>query len=215
MTPSVSTFQTAQTIKQASTYAAAITKGQKMLQAMRADNCAAAKILGSESSTAASGFTNKDWAEWGYNRETRFNALHRSKQISEVFRDLGINDQCSAEGGNNKTIIDTHHKDTKKDEMFYPATTARFCSIINRKAGLLIADSNFGPEYCLRLQGRYPGTPLPQLRQWSDITYLLRMDARDLYPVSNLRVSNLRYVLRLNIINDNTLAVIQHILESP
>jgi hypothetical protein len=98
--------------------------------------------------------------------------------------------------------------------MDYPATTAILCSIINRKAGLLIADSNFGPEYCLRLQGRYPGTPVPQLRQWSDITYLPRMDARDLHPVSSLKASNLRYVLRLNIINDHTLAVIQHILES-
>jgi hypothetical protein len=208
MAPS-STWQTAQADKQALAYTAAIPKGQKMLQIMQADDHTAAQILGSKRSTAASLFTDSDWEEWGYRRE-RNSGCYKLKYFAQVLRDLGINDQCSSVGGDNVSFTDTHSKETKKEGTLYPATTAHFTSIINRKGGLLIAENNFGAEYYLRLQGRYEDTPLPRLLQWSDIAFLQWMAAGDLSTASNLK-----YVLRLNIGNYGTLAIIQHILDSP
>jgi hypothetical protein len=99
-----------------------------------------------------------------------------------------------------------------QDRRICPASYAEFYSFVNKTAGLLIADNNFGPAYMHAVQSRelvskalHPPL-LPTLHKFSDAAYLQWSLGFPSPP------SDLRYVLRAHITNPDTLAIMRHVL---
>ncbi|KAF2030701.1 hypothetical protein EK21DRAFT_111577 [Setomelanomma holmii] len=89
----------------------------------------------------------------------------------------------------------------------YPATKAQYCFFLNWKAGLFIADGNFGSAHNVSENGS-KHTLLPDLRQWSDVAFL----QWKLLDNLGMGHAQFRYILQASIINKDTIAVLSHIL---
>jgi hypothetical protein len=116
-------------------------------------------------------------------------------------------------GGDNVDMNFRHSTSYTVPGAHCPATFAYFCSVMNWKAGLFMAINNIGPEAKVRLRRQISedkvgeGT-LPLLRHWFDIAFL----QWSLLPSMGISLSPLRFVLRANIQNNDTVAVMTHIL---
>lgn len=55
----------------------------------------------------------------------------------------------------------------------WPPTNAEYVNWIDPETGLIIAASNYGPKYLINSNENFsPSQPLPNLKQWSDVTFL-------------------------------------------
>jgi hypothetical protein len=112
-------------------------------------------------------------------------------------------------GGDNIDITFRHINPSTIGDITYPASNAYLCSVMNAKAGLFSAINNMSPAAKALLDNEVSelGTPLPELRHWSDIAFLQWSSL-----LSAPRITPLRYILRANVQNADTLAVISHVL---
>ena len=78
----------------------------------------------------------------------------------------------------------------------------RYSNVYNAKTGVIIAYNNFGPAYMVRAKSI---KTLPDIRAWSDITFVeWQMQAQN----KDQDVSGLKYVIRYDIVNDETADII-------
>ena len=89
--------------------------------------------------------------------------------------------------------------------LFQP-TSARFLNVYNTKAGYIVAYNNFGPAFMIR---KNPVKILPDVRAWSDVTFVeWQTQAQN----TNQDITQLRYVIRYQIANKETLDIIKRIV---
>lgn len=140
--------------------------------------------------------------QYGYELEVTRN--YDVSQFAKEFAALGI----PLTGW---TLLDySHTADGNVGGTTYPATGAFFHNAINERAGALIAEHNINPdgENALRVaRGERPISPVPDLKQWSDITYL------GLKLFSPSAPSSIRHVFHDNIINRETKVLFGYVID--
>ena len=191
-------------------YNDAVAKGQKSLNMMRADDHAAGKMLNPPQVSAASRFLDQaSLQNWGYTRivdlvDSGF-AL-RPTNFAKFLHTVGLYLEAKTNEGNAIWVEDFHLNSITHMEKLYPSTAARFVSFIDRPHGLLVASCNHNPAWCAAETGTLSSIALPKLQHWSDIAYLQWTD-----PSLQSLPNDLKYVVRLSIVNEDTIAVIQRI----
>jgi hypothetical protein len=115
----------------------------------------------------------------------------------EMCKSLSIDIRCTSEGGENFQI-----------EAWHSPISAVFSSVLNARAGLIVAYHNISPSQSIPDR---PQSALPELLHCSDVVYCQ-------WLTQNLKLDlgphKLRYVLCANIVNVYTLAVIEAILDA-
>lgn len=86
-------------------------------------------------------------------------------------------------------------------------TYGNYLDTLNPKDGVILADRNYSPA----VMDSKAGAKLPDLQRWSDVVWLLWAMACEEEGVG---VGNLKYVFRVNIINDDTNFIVSKALES-
>jgi hypothetical protein len=195
------------------TYQKAVSKGQKLLAMMRADDASAGQMFHPPRSTASSDLTGLDAWDSGYDTRLLTDCNDPIETYENVLESLESNARSwDDDFGDNLEPYWVHRYETvQKDGNVCPATGAKFANVVNNKAGMLIAFNNFGPGYMAARKiadmGLDPARapPLPKLKNWSDVAFLQWMSC----AASD---SDLRFVLRANIHNDDTLAIMSHLI---
>jgi len=108
-------------------------------------------------------------------------------------------------GGDNVDMMHYHKQAVEIDGVHIPSSPANFGSVMNIRAGMIVAANNHVPRV---VSGTENPPPLPVLRHWSDVAFLQWC----MLPSLGLTVPPLKYVLRACIDNDDTIAVISNIL---
>jgi hypothetical protein len=158
-------------------------------------------------------FTLASINEWGY-ESRRYGTEALLDDYTPLLHALGSDtymrpNPYNGTGGDNMDITFRHTNAVRVGNITYPASNAYFCSVLNPRAGLFIAVNNMSPaaKALLDNEVRELEIPLPELCHWSDIAFL---QWSSLLPTPT--ITPLRYVLRANIQNEDTLAVISCIL---
>jgi hypothetical protein len=185
------------------TYLEAVSKGQKLLAMMRANDRDAGHMMNPPRFSAESDFLDQEALNrWGYRRTYSTLTLlstHFLRVALEALDMYGKDMELNGQELSFEHLVDTGHGD-----MVYPFSKALFASTINREYGILIAEANFGPRD--RWEGA--GVPiLPLLQHWSDVAYLQWTP-----PYCQPNNTELNYVLRSSIRNHNTVLLVQHIM---
>jgi hypothetical protein len=184
-------------------YRKAVAKGQKLLNMMRASDSAAGALLNPPKPSATSELLSQSLLEeWGYCRALHpYNAL-QDKRFLEAMDLLTLSALDQSTG---LWLRDRHEESVTRGGMVYEPTLGHFSSWVDRANGLLVAEYNHSPAAIVAESG-VNSWPLPKLKHWSDSLYLQWTDPR-LQHLPN----DLDKIVRLRIINDDTLAVIRHV----
>jgi hypothetical protein len=130
--------------------------------------------------------------KWEYNAP--------DNDIGPALKDLGV----SIDAFDNIKFGYWHQKESKHDGHTYPATFGFYQKVFNVKGGVIVADSNFGPDYEKRFGTTAKTVPL---KQYSDVVFLARQkQAGD-------NIKNLKYVFRHKIVNSATQSLLKAVLE--
>jgi len=119
--------------------------------------------------------------------------------LVDVLHDLHV----PAEPAANLQVSYEHKDPSRNDGHDYPPTTAEYTNIFNVDGGAIIADMNIGPDYSYRNTG---GEVVP-LKQYSDIVFLAWQE------MAGHKVNGLKYIFRHGIVNEETVAVVDQILQ--
>jgi hypothetical protein len=123
--------------------------------------------------------------------------------MGDVLDSLGLDAHFAEEHGPNFLVGHEHKHTTEVEGILYPATHALLCQAINPSDGVIVAYDNITAQ---NLNKEF-GADLrrdPNLNHWSDVAYLQWLSKAD-------QRSNLRYVLRYNVLNDLTRFVIEYL----
>ena len=158
----------------------------------------------------------EDLEKWGYKKDSDCKCGYRSCLICSIYmgttatvRILDLGPASAGEHGGNYVVTHTHDNTYEIDgKKCYP-TWGGFSQVINAEKGLLIAYDNETPEKALKDLERKgedeeTSSTLPELRHWSDVAYLQWLSVAD-------KDSELRMVLRNNVINHHTKLAVREI----
>ena len=174
-------------------YKTAMEKGKKMLKMMHDESA----VTQSPCSTPG------DQEALGYERKTRSRFLF---DLSRKLDSFGIH-RANSEFIN---IRDEYTKDLTTGKTLKDARNAVFVSDVNVQAGILIAVHNYSLAYKAKKSGSPVPTLLSSLKHWSDVAFLHW--AHSQRPQDDVR--NLNFIMRENIVNEDTLAVVNSILDA-
>lgn len=187
-------------------YEQAVVKGRKLLKMMQADDAAAGLIFAHPRCTALSDVTStRDAVESGYALRSRSEFDETLDPYADFLATLGSHDS-----GDNLELLWWHKFDSQQNCKRCPPTGAVFDNVVNDRAGIIIALDNVTPSHKLakkfvdREVCPFQKPPLSKLRHWSDAAYLQWQSCAS--------TTDLRYVLRANIHNTDTLAAMGQIL---
>lgn len=187
-------------------YQKAIAKAQRLLEMLRVDDTASGLMLKPPRSTTSSDMAGmRDAVQSGYALRARFASDETIDPYADVLATLG-----SKEISDNIELLWWHNFDTLRDDELCPLTGAMFDNVVNDKAGIIIAVNNFTPAHKAEKKYAHLSTfssqrpPLPKLKNWLDVAYLQ-------WQSCTLK-NDLCYVLRANIHNAETLAMMGHLL---
>ena len=160
-----------------------VTKGARLFKLMIAES----------TSSAQSSFTDvEDLQKWGYHTYN-YNDASELRGIDSVLDTIEVSKKSTRLLSPNIPVSHTHKTPVVVEGMLFPATNALLCQVINISDGIIVAYDNFTAQ---GVNGR-KGSSVPPLNHWSDIAYLQWLSKAE--PDSNLR-----FVLRYNVINDGT-----------
>ncbi|KAK6428445.1 hypothetical protein LTR95_015413, partial [Oleoguttula sp. CCFEE 5521] len=153
---------------------------------------------------------------WGWTKSPSFvrgGTSARAEKFHDFFKKHGFNMQNSPQG-NNLEVQYKHDRTTTHDGVQYPATGGEFTDTYNVKDGVLIASVNFGPLQAGKgWRGRNarfpPGGAVTKLKNWSDGIYLTWKSM-----TNEQTRSNLKFVIRQSVVNEDTLSVIASAMKS-
>ncbi|KAI4714193.1 hypothetical protein J4E89_001643 [Alternaria sp. Ai002NY15] len=175
-------------------YNTAVEKGKKMLKIMH----------GGSAVTQSPYFTPEEVGAMGYKRTTRPRSV---SGLSKKLDSLGI------QGSNSHfiNVTDDYTKDVITGETFAGASEVRFMSDINVEAGILVVNYSYSPTHKAKALTSLATALLPSLKYWSDIAF--HQWAHSVHTQEK-EVHNLKFIMRENISNEDTLAVIHSILDA-
>lgn len=185
------------------TYPDAVIKGQKLLGHSLT------------STTAPSHFRlPTSLREWGYTTTSKLmlptHPLYSALQTLAAGRTITAREVSSA-----------HTTRTTHDGVQIPSTSAFFINAFDFNNGILIAGSNFGPDFASQHLTLRDGEALPELRRWSDVVYLqarfltsseYRLPEGTARPSADA-IKGLKSVVRLGIENKGTNVVVHRIVQ--
>ncbi|EUC44805.1 hypothetical protein COCMIDRAFT_5938 [Bipolaris oryzae ATCC 44560] len=184
-------------------YTTAVSKGHVLLTLMRATDHEAALLLNSPLQTAQTTFLSPSaLSHWGYER-TPF-TLPSSSPLYPLQHSLGVSPST------NTPIGHSHLDSGVRNGIYVPVTWAKFNTVINGAAGMIVAVDNESPSQILLREGcekggKGRGGALPELRYWSDVVFLQ-------WQIIAGGNANLRFVVRLGITNAATLDILGRVL---
>ena len=130
--------------------------------------------------------------KWEYNAP--------DNDIGPALKDLGV----STDAFDNIKYGYWHQQESKHDGHTYPAIFGFYQNVFNVKSGVIIADSNFGPDYEKRFGTAAETVPL---KQYSDVVFLAwQKQAGD-------NIKNLKHVFRHKIVNPATQNLLTAVLD--
>jgi hypothetical protein len=180
-------------------YADAVRKGQKLIDMMQAEDHTAGQMFDPPRVSAESQFLEQQCLrDWGYTRSYTSWISYAPSSFDAFFEALGMNPSESA-----TEILDRHNRLSSIHGAMASATDAEFKNVMDYENGLLIAWANHSPDYLVGSSGG----AVPELKHWSDMAYLQWCDPK----VSRCENSELKYVLRHEIQNKGTLAIMRRI----
>jgi hypothetical protein len=193
------------------TYPEVVAKCQKLLAMMRANDREAGKMMNPPQPSAESEFLEQSaLALWGYRRTPASLAVPNT-HLAIALKSFGIGSCGGKKEVNSYKVHDEHFISTVRDGVCYPSSAAVFRSTIDRNNGILTANANYGPRDSLG-DDYAPGVLLPKLQHWSDIAYL-HWNSPESKPRDSERDSELKYVMRFQIANHDTLLIVRHIMD--
>ena len=184
-------------------YATARFKGRELLRLMRASDKEAGQYRGNANESVQSeyltqnAFQQEGWAPYPDDNYNKDDVLNRLSEALEIDKSSNIH-------------IGHHHKGSDVQQG-KPTTNAHFDTVINPPAVIIVVVNSRSPTKSVesgRADEWRQGDQLPDLKFWSDVAYLQWTSVTD-------ESSDLRYVIRLNITNERTKAVIGHIMTQP
>jgi len=174
-------------------YKTAMVKGKKMFQVMHGESAV----------TRSPCFAPEEVRAMGYKRTIRLPSVSDLSQKLNSLGDQGSNSHFI-------NVTDDYTKDVITGETLV-MSDVRFMSDINVGAGILVAICNYSPAYKAKRLNSPAAAMLPTLKHWSDIAF--HQWAHSQRTQEGIR--NLKFIIRANIMNEDTLAVINSILDAP
>ncbi|KAI4628261.1 hypothetical protein J4E80_002399 [Alternaria sp. BMP 0032] len=175
-------------------YNTAVEKGKKMLKIMHSGSAV----------TQSPYFTPGEVGAMGYKRTTR------PRSVSGLSKKL---DSLDIQGSNSHfiNVTDDYTKDVITGETIVAASEVRFMSEINFEAGILVANYSYSPTYKAKELKSLAAALLPSLKHWSDIAFHQWVHSQ----LDQEEVRDLKFIMRENISNEDTLDIISNILDAP
>jgi hypothetical protein len=181
--------------KQLLRYEDAVRKGSKLLYMMHASDSVAGNMFNPPRSSAQSTFLDpKDLCTSGYTSRSDLDSS-ALEAWPRMWTNLDIDVRNPSEGG-----------DCTHMAVLHLSINAYFHSFLSPSTGVIMANNNQSPSQAVV---RDNGVILPDLQHWSDVVYLKWLS---LDPA--LKSRSLHYVLRDNLGNGHTLAVINRVLDA-
>jgi hypothetical protein len=166
---------------------------------MRAEDHAAGQMFDPPRVSAESQFLEQQSIrDWGYTRSYEPKIIYAPSYFDKIFETLDMNLSCPV-----TEILDRHNRSFSIHGAMASATDAEFRNSVDHENELLVAWANHGPDYLVENSGR----AVPELKHWSDMAYLQWCDP----DVSHGENGELKYVLRHEIQNKGTLAIMRRI----
>ncbi|KAI4686866.1 uncharacterized protein J4E84_005237 [Alternaria hordeiaustralica] len=169
-------------------------KGKKMLKIMH----------GGSAVTQSPYFTPGEVGAMGYKRTTRPRSV---SGLSKKLDSLGI------QGSNSHfiNVTNDYTKDVITGETIVSVSEVRFMSEINFEAGILVANYSYSPTYKAKALKSLSTALFPSLKHWSDIAFHQWVHCQ----LDQEEERDLKFIMRENISNEDTLAIINNILDAP
>ncbi|KAE9992668.1 hypothetical protein EG327_008269 [Venturia inaequalis] len=193
-----------------------VCKGEKLLALMAMSTEQATASLGFASESTFTNYADLDTNGWSlYDRSANFDL--RNLNIGNVFNDLQLDGMS---GGPLDLRFKNRVAAWSQDEKYtvngveQNPSNAQYINTFNPTQGLIGAWSNYGPAYQLR---NYPTAVLPSLKQWSDVAFLEwknQLEMARMTSTSDARIPAPRMILRINMMNVETLNLIDQILRN-
>jgi len=185
-----------------------ISRGLHLHKMMLADDERAAQLFSPPRKFAKSDFSDVEALhDNGYHevKNIRVSQALMCMRIGVVLDILGHDPDFSEDTGNNTAIYhDLPMPECTQDGLYYPPTNAIFMQVINPKDGAIVAYENMSPPEANRLACRPRDLDVPDLKHWSDVAFLQ-------WKLKATEDSELRYVLRYNVLNVLTESVVKSI----
>lgn len=173
-------------------------------------------MLSKTDSSTTPDYQLEDLEKWGYAKEPDCKCEFSScstccayRETIETIESLGLGPASAGVHGGNSVVTHNHWNTYEIDGRRCSPTYGDFCQVINPEHGLLVAYDNNTPESELRslMNDASPeeiSSRLPELRHWSDVAYLQWLSIAG-------NGSELRWILRNNVINDHTKSAVEQI----
>ncbi|KAH9822956.1 Glycoside hydrolase family 36 protein, partial [Teratosphaeria destructans] len=167
--------------------------------------CKGQMLLGAiaDPTTSASVWTEEaEMDDYGWQKQTGVQAASEFEAVE------GALDQFDIPGYDDPswTTITWTMNGADYEGTWYPACNAFYTNIFNPAHGTIMATNNDGPAHL-----KPPQEPLVPLRQWSDVAFLTW---QHLCEVQGVDVDDIERIVRVNIINDDTLELMLAVLQS-
>ena len=162
-------------------------------------------MIAEPSESTESEFTAvQDLQEWGY-KQDEFTYPDTAKEwFCDILWLIGLNGEFDENEGPNFCVGHQREDPKAVGGQGCAATEALFCQVINPSDGIIVAYDNYTAramiEECARCY-----SVIPKLKHWSDVAYLQWLSKAN-------EKSNLRYVLRHNVLNDVTRFAVTYLM---
>ncbi|KAJ4378190.1 hypothetical protein N0V83_001024 [Neocucurbitaria cava] len=196
------------TSKERASFERAFAKGSWLLQLMLSNDHQAGLMFKTPQASDESAFlSSSDLDKWGWRgaRNTAFTENWKliSRSVCHVLRVTGLY-STSVDRDNDdheKSVVDHHYEIGQSiEDTWYSWARALFVQYIDADAGIIVALNNESPSETAHHCG-LQGVPSPDLRFWSDVAYLQ-------WSLRASDTSDLKYVLRHNVVNEFTRSIL-------
>jgi len=146
-----------------------------------------------------------DLDSWGWQRSTRNNDGINCLlwPISDVLQAIGVDTTA----GKFEYVAWDHKVATMHTGKYHLPTQGTYGNIYNPAQGLIVAHKNYGPRHKAK-ENKIPVSNVPDLQQWSDVTFL---EFAHLAPSD--QINKLRYVMRYQVQGDVTPDIVRRALQ--
>lgn len=149
-------------------------------------------------STEQSEYTSfESLAEYGWTTHGS-NHPNFDDETIDALKALGVSTEASA----NQHYYSQHDQTTTHEGVLYPASDGTYSNVFNADGGVIVAEGNWAPT--LEKNNIKVLTPL---REYSDVVFLTWQ------KVAGDKIKGFKYIIRHQIINLDTLAVLREVLQ--
>ena len=149
----------------------------------------------------------QDLSNWGWKNNPNWKEEKVKKLVGSIQAPLEEQGVSLSPGLN--VNVESDHSESFGDADGGKPTKGKYYEVYNPSQGAIVAYRNYGPSYVVQNNDARGDAQLPGLRNWSDVVFLTWLS---LTVGNEGQRSQLRLIVRLNVMNEDTRDVIEEAL---